>query len=516
MPRTEPARVPIPLPLLTRRPDAPASAAPAGGLDPAVASRVASHPCYSQDAHRYYARMHVPVAPGCTISCNYCNRKFDCANESRPGVTSTLLTPEQALAKVKYVARKVPQLSVVGVAGPGEPLANARRTLGTLELLARDCPDLTLCLSTNGLALPDHVDAIAALGVEHVTVTVNMTDPEVGAQIYRWVTFRGRRYTGREAAAVLSDRQLAGIQALTERGILCKVNSVLIPGVNDEHLVDVSRTVRELGAFLHNVMPLVSAPEHGTAFGLAGVRGPSPQELLAVQQRCEQAAGDGHGQGGTAMGMMRHCRQCRADAVGMLGQDRGEEFADVALAGPGAAPGADPAAAPAAADHDVAARRQVHARIEQQRALRQGRRDRAAVSSDPAGRPDAVVLVAVATGDGASIDRHFGQAEEFAVYEAGAGWARLVGVRSVSRYCGGPSECGDEGAALERIVGMLSDCAAVLCVQVGDGPQRALAAAGVEVVQGRGAVDTAVVAAGARLASPGQAAVLAGTAVAGA
>lgn len=306
------------------------------GLSPELAARVAKHPCYSQEAHRYYARMHVPVAPGCNIQCNYCNRKFDCANESRPGVTSTLLAPEQAVAKVKYVACQVRQLSVVGIAGPGEPLANARRTLDTLELLARQTPDITLCLATNGLALPDHVDAIAALGVDHVTVTVNMTDPEVGERIYPWITFRGKRYTGREASKVLSQRQLEGIAVLRDRGILCKVNSVMIPGVNDEHLVEVSRTVRELGAFLHNVMPLVSAPEHGTVFGLAGQRGPTPQELTALQDRCEQLAvdpGDGtRGGDGTievAMGLMRHCRQCRADAIGLLGDDRGEEFVEV-------------------------------------------------------------------------------------------------------------------------------------------------------------------------------------------
>ena len=86
---------------------------------------------------------------------------------------------------------------------------------------------------------------------------------------------------------MLSERQLEGIAALRDRGILCKVNSVMIPGVNDEHLVEVSRTVRGLGAFLHNVMPLVSAPEHGTHFGLTGQRGPTPQELAV---RCRTAA----------------------------------------------------------------------------------------------------------------------------------------------------------------------------------------------------------------------------------
>ena len=95
---------------------------------------LARHPCYSKDAHREYARMHVPVAPRCNIQCNYCNRKYDCCNESRPGVTSEVLTPEQAAGKVLYVRSKIPQLSVVGIAGPGDPLAN-EETFRTLELV---------------------------------------------------------------------------------------------------------------------------------------------------------------------------------------------------------------------------------------------------------------------------------------------------------------------------------------------------------------------------------------------
>jgi nitrogen fixation protein NifB len=310
----------IPLPLLRRRPDGVRHRPEGAERHASIAARTAMHPCYSQDAHRRYARMHLPVAPGCNIQCHYCNRKFDCSNESRPGVTTSLLSPERALARVRHVAARVPQLRVVGVAGPGEPLANAQRTLGTLEMISREFPDLTLCVSTNGLRLLDHVDRIADLGIDHVTVTVNMTDPEVGRRIYPWITVGGRRWTGRDASRVLSERQLAGVEALTSRGILCKINSVLIPGVNDEHLVDVSRTVRGLGAFLHNVMPLVSAPEHGTHFGLTGQRGPTPRELRALRDACDALGG------GTAMGIMRHCRQCRADAVGLLDEDRGQEF----------------------------------------------------------------------------------------------------------------------------------------------------------------------------------------------
>jgi nitrogen fixation protein NifB len=65
-----------------------------------VWEKVKNHPCYSEEAHHHYARMHVAVAPACNIQCNYCNRKYDCSNESRPGVVSQKLTPDQAVRKV--------------------------------------------------------------------------------------------------------------------------------------------------------------------------------------------------------------------------------------------------------------------------------------------------------------------------------------------------------------------------------------------------------------------------------
>jgi nitrogen fixation protein NifB len=92
-------------------------------------ARIEKHPCYSEEAHHHYARMHVAVAPACNIQCNFCNRKYDCANESRPGVVSELLTPEEAAHKVLVVAGKIPQMTVLGIAGPGDPLANPEKNL---------------------------------------------------------------------------------------------------------------------------------------------------------------------------------------------------------------------------------------------------------------------------------------------------------------------------------------------------------------------------------------------------
>ena len=160
-----------------------ASCGSSGGpadMAPEVWEKVKNHPCYSEEAHHHYARMHVAVAPACNIQCNYCNRKYDCANESRPGVVSEKLTPEQAAKKVLAVASAIPQMTVLGVAGPGDPLANPAKTFKTFELIAGTAPDIKLCLSTNGLALPDHVDTIKAFNVDHVTITINMVDPEIG------------------------------------------------------------------------------------------------------------------------------------------------------------------------------------------------------------------------------------------------------------------------------------------------------------------------------------------------
>ncbi|MCI1969077.1 MAG: radical SAM protein, partial [Clostridium luticellarii] len=93
-----------------------------------------THPCFGDNSHKF-ARMHIPVAPECNISCNYCSRKYDCANESRPGVTSGMLSPEEALQKFKAVKSKIKNLTVVGIAGPGDALANFDEVKKSLELI---------------------------------------------------------------------------------------------------------------------------------------------------------------------------------------------------------------------------------------------------------------------------------------------------------------------------------------------------------------------------------------------
>lgn len=418
-----------------------------------IRTKIYNHPCYSEQAHHYFARMHVAVAPACNIQCHYCNRKYDCSNESRPGVVSELLTPDQAVKKTLAVAANIPQMTVLGIAGPGDPLANPEQTFATFRMLSEQAPDIKLCVSTNGLALPESVDELSKHNIDHVTITINAIDPDVGADIYPWIFWKNRRVKGKVAAEILIEQQQKGLEMLTARGILVKVNSVMIPGVNDTHLQEVSRTVKSKGAFLHNVMPLISEAEHGTFFGLMGQRGPRPEELQNLQDAC---AGD--------MNMMRHCRQCRADAVGLLGEDRGEEFTLDKIE----AMEIDYGAA-------MVRRAEVHRAIEAELILHAPKTSSVTdIAADA--RP---VLMAVASQGGGVINQHFGHAREFLVYEASPAGVRFISHRKADHYCGGGDTCGDGESILEQTIAALSGCETVLCSKIGYEPWDQLEAAGI-------------------------------------
>ena len=246
------------------------------------------------------------MAPRCNIQCGYCTRRHDCANESRPGVTSRIQTPLEALDTVRTVMASQalgPVIKVVGIAGPGDPLAN-EETFETFSLIGAEFPRLIKCLSTNGLLLPEKIDLLQEIGLQSLTVTVNALDPDVGGRIYSHIQYAGLRYSGAEGAGMLIANQLEGIARAIEFGMTVKVNTVLIPGVNDAQVPLIAEKVKELGAFVMNVMPLIPLAR------FAGVVPPTPEHMEVVRGANERI-----------IGQFRHCRQCRADAIGLIGQD---------------------------------------------------------------------------------------------------------------------------------------------------------------------------------------------------
>jgi MoaA/NifB/PqqE/SkfB family radical SAM enzyme len=345
-------------------------------------------------------------------------RKYDCPNESRPGVTAKVLSPHQALERYLLVKEKIGKPDVVGIAGPGDALANFQALKETLILVRQIEPEITFCISTNGLALPMYAGELEDLGVSHVTVTVNAVAPVIGKRIYRYVRFNDRNYMGIDAAKALQENQLDGIRRIVDMGMVCKVNIVMLAGINDAHIPDVVKTVAGLGVAMSNIMQLI--PVKGSIFEHLPLV--SNTDITRMRKQCEGI-----------LPQMYHCRQCRADAAGTLDND-------ISLS-------LNSSAEPPA-------------------------KTKRTYSDNP-------LRFAVASKNGYLVDQHFGHTVAFYVYEYSRGQVTFFERREIPRYCSGPEGCGDRGEMMKTIISVIEDCTGVIAVRIGEMPRSILAEKGI-------------------------------------
>lgn len=273
-----------------------------GNIGSKFAHLTSAHPCYNEKAHFTTARIHLPVAPRCNIQCNYCIRKLDKC-EHRPGVAGSILNPREALIRVEKYFKEMPNLRVVGIAGPGEALAN-EETFETMRLVHEKYPELIKCVASNGLLLSEKVDDLVEAGVTSVTVTINAVDPEIGAKIYSFIRYHDKTYKGVEAAKILIENQFLGVKKASEAGLNVKVNTVLIPEINFEQIPKVAKRAAENGAIIMNIIPLIPLNRFDKE------RPPECDELNIARTIAEEF-----------LPQFRLCRQCRADAVGVPGRE---------------------------------------------------------------------------------------------------------------------------------------------------------------------------------------------------
>ena len=366
------------------------------------------HPCFNKEEAGSCGRVHLPVAPKCNIQCNYCNRKYDCVNESRPGVASSVLKPYQAVEYMDKVLEKDPRITVAGIAGPGDPFANPAETIETMRLLNEKHPQLLFCLSSNGMGILPYLDDIAELGVSHVTITISAVDPKIGAKIYPWVKDGKVVYKGEKGAQILLERQLEAIKGLKERDVVVKVNTIVIPGVNEDHVLEVSKVVSELGADIQNMIPL--KPTKDTPF--QGKAEPGKDVIGPLRKQAKEF-----------IDQMTHCKRCRADAVGMLSEDKSGEMCGTL---------------------------------------------QACSKLKPLEVEMAQPYVAVATREGLLVNQHLGEAKSFQIWgENESGGYRMVEERPAPSAGCGPQRW-------TELAKTLADCRAVLCAAVGETPRMLL------------------------------------------
>jgi nitrogen fixation protein NifB len=146
-------------------------------------------------------------------------------NESRPGVCSRILSPDEALGRLEDATKRAPCIKVVAIAGPGEPLAN-EETFETLRMAKERFPELKRCLSTDGLLLSEKIEDLLNIGLDTLTITMNALDPAVGTEIYSLVRYNGEILRGEEEAQLLIEKQIEGLRCAVSSGIVVKINTV--------------------------------------------------------------------------------------------------------------------------------------------------------------------------------------------------------------------------------------------------------------------------------------------------
>lgn len=287
----------------SNRRDCPTAPLTHSGMTDRFDHLVKKHPCFDGEAHFKYGRIHLPVSPACNIRCRFCIRSLN-EWENRPGVTRSIITPEEAVRMVSKALDLCPDITVIGIAGPGDTLATDH-ALDTFRSIGQDYPHLIKCLSTNGLRLSEKARQVMEAGVKTVTVTVNAIRPEILTHICSGIVYEGRYIEGREGAHLLISNQLRGIREIRDLGVMVKINTVLIPGINDTHIEELARVARKLGASMMNVLPLI--PQGG----MRGHPAPDCHQLALARAGAEQH-----------LPVFRHCRQCRADACGVPGKGK--------------------------------------------------------------------------------------------------------------------------------------------------------------------------------------------------
>jgi nitrogen fixation protein NifB len=214
------------------------------------------------------------------------------------------MTPDAAIIRTKIEVERNPKLRIIGISGPGEPLANPE-TFETLEMIRKDFESIAICLSTNGTLLADNVKWLRELNVETVTVSMSTTSVPAASRIYEWGRIQGRTLMGEEMASRIVESQLRGITNASKAGIYVKVNSILIPAINMLDIIPLARKIALAGASIQNIVPLVPNDR------LSSFRAPTESELLRIRKEASEF-----------IRQLSFCKQCRSDVAGIPGCDR--------------------------------------------------------------------------------------------------------------------------------------------------------------------------------------------------
>lgn len=169
------------------------------------------------------------------------------------------MTPEESVAWLGNVLDAGHAVDVIGITGPGDPLASPDATLRTLRLVRDAYPDISLCLTTVGINGALYAPELADIGLSHITLLVDAVAPEVAEKLYAWVRPSTKTVPLPQACRDLLNEQAKTVSAFKAAGITVKVNTTVYPGYNAGHVEDIASAMATLGADIMAIVPYTPA-----------------------------------------------------------------------------------------------------------------------------------------------------------------------------------------------------------------------------------------------------------------
>lgn len=187
--------------------------------------------------------LRISVTDKCNLRCRYCMPEEGVCKKSH----ADMLTEDETIQAVEVAAALgIRKIRITG----GEPLIKknivsiCRRTAAVEGIKE-------VCLTTNGILLPQLAKDLKAAGVKRINLSLDTLDPEKYAHITR---------VGK------LENFYAGLAAAFEAGFeKIKVNAVLIGGFNEDEIIPLTNLTKEypLDMRFIELMPILNSDEFG-------------------------------------------------------------------------------------------------------------------------------------------------------------------------------------------------------------------------------------------------------------
>ena len=250
--------------------------------------------------------LRISVTDRCNFRCRYCMP----VEVFGPGYA---FMPKEELLSFEEIVTLTTALAPLGVGKirltGGEPLL--RRGLDDLiAMLAAVEGVKDIAITTNGILLAHHAEALALAGLSRVTVSLDALDPVIFAKM--------------NGVGAKVERVLAGISSAQAFGLPVKVNAVIQRGVNEGEILPLARWARSVGVDLRYIEYMDVGETNGWKLDEV-VSGDEILSILATEYplvprdpayRGEVAAHWAHADGAGEVGLIRSvtkpfCRDCQ-------------------------------------------------------------------------------------------------------------------------------------------------------------------------------------------------------------